>query len=275
MHSTNEPGRIRGRQAGQAAVETAIIVPMMVFIILGIIQLGMVHNARLMTEYAVYRAVRSGIVNNGDCALMRRAALAGLLPTLAPLPNRGAESYTLPLAVGLYNAYSDELRKRESFYSSVGLPLMRVEVVNPKKSELDGLFSTYGAHLDQLELDYDDVRDDRIVEANLLSVRLTYFYELRIPFANWQLHSFYMGREFLDQLKGHQFESQRVGGKSATQYLLDRGAARDSDHGKIAKLARSSKGRYLIPLVATWSMRMQSNLLNNSRYGPGSCAVDN
>jgi hypothetical protein len=30
----------------------------------------------------------------------------------------------------------------------------------------------------------------------------------------------------------------------------------------------------VIPLISTYSMRMQSNLLNNGTYGPGKCAVD-
>ncbi|MCE9673058.1 pilus assembly protein [Myxococcus stipitatus] len=278
MHSTNEPGGIWDRQAGQAAVETAIIVPMMVFIVLGIIQLGMVHHARLMTEYAVYRAVRSGIVNHGDCTLMERSALAGLLPTLAPLSGSdgmGSRIDKLDQAMRFHSRYTTRLlTTRNNFYSAGPLPLLRVEVVNPRRSDLDELFGTYGAHMEEREIDYDDTRDERVVEANLLSVRLTYFYELRIPFANWQLHSFYMGREYLDQLKGYPFANQRVQGGSATQYLLDRGAERDQDHARIARVARGSPGKYVIPLVATWSMRMQSNLLNNDQHGPGRCAVD-
>ncbi|NTX06391.1 pilus assembly protein [Myxococcus sp. CA051A] len=278
MRSIDRPGVASG-QSGQAAVETALIAPMMVFMVLGIIQLGMVHNARLMTEYGAYRAVRAGIVNHGDCKLMEKAALASLLPTLPPLDGKEGRVDTVKYAVGVHKAYSRKLLATsvmKMFYTDVGLPLFRVDVVNPKKGELDELFGTYGSHLDAREIDYDDVRDDRVIEANLLSVRLTYFYELRIPFANWQLHSFYLGRDYLDQLKGFQFESQRVGGRNATQYLQDRGRNLSPDHGKIVSLARlgGNKSKYVMPLVATWSMRMQSNYLNNDQHGPGRCAVD-
>jgi len=277
MHSKDRPGA-KDRQSGQAAVETALVAPMMVFIILAIIQLGMMHNARLMTEYGAYRAVRSGIVNHGDCAIMRHAVLATLLPTLAPLPGdpEGATSHTLTKAVSLHNRYTDYLARRSFFYEDVGLELFRVEVLNPRSRDLAGLFSTYGSHMDGLEIDYDDIRDERVIEANLLTIRLTYFYELRIPFANWQVHSFYMGREFLEQLRGLQFEQQRVQGQSATRFLVEKGRSRDEDHRRVADLAQMSggKSRYVIPLVATWSMRMQSNLFNNGRRGPASCAVD-
>ncbi|WP_240360039.1 TadE family protein [Pyxidicoccus caerfyrddinensis] len=252
---------------------------MMVFLVLGIIQLGMVHHARLMTEYGAYRAARAGIVNHGDCGIMERSAMVALLPTVGPLRGVIAGRVdTLDRTIEVNRAYTaavftaQGLPPRDTFYPQGNLPLFRVEVVNPKKSQLSSLFGTYGSHMQGREIDYDDVRDDRVIEANLLSVRLTYFYELRIPFANWQLHSFYMGREYLDGLRGVQFENKRVGGQSATQYLERRGAERGGDFEGVARQAES--GRYVMPLVSTWSMRMQSNLLGNDRYGPGRCATD-
>ena len=54
--------------------------PLFVFIILGLLQLGLMHQAHLMAKYASYKAVRAGSLNRGDKAVMRRAALAVLLP---------------------------------------------------------------------------------------------------------------------------------------------------------------------------------------------------
>ncbi len=278
MHSNVQPMPRRG-QSGQAAVETALVVPMMVFLVLGTLQLGMVHHARLMTEYAAYRSARAGVVNHGDCGLMKKAALVALLPTLGPYGNQAGRVDTLDNAWLVHDAYSDAVLGTvpglppPPFYPNSILPLMRVEVVNPRRGQLANLFSTYGAHMQQREIDWDDIRDATVINANLLSVRVTYFYEMRIPFANWQLHSFYMGREYLNGLRGVQFENKRMGGQSATAYLEAMGAARDADHAQIANVARNGR-RYVIPLVSTWSMRMQSNLLNNSSYGPGRCAVD-
>lgn len=277
MHSNTPPIPRRG-QSGQAAVETALVVPMMVFLVLGILQLGMMHHARLMTEYAAYRAARSGVVNHGDCDLMMKAALVGLLPTLGPIGSVPGRADTLDNAWVVHRNYAPRILSRAPFYPSSLLPLMRVEVVNPRRSQLQSLFRTYGSHMDEREIDYDDIRDDTVINANLLSVRVTYFYELRIPFANWQLHSFYMGREYLNGLRGVQFENKRMGGQSATEYLEAMGAARDADHLQMANAARNAR-RYVIPLVSTWSMRMQSNFFNQVRnadgYGIGPlCAVD-
>ena len=62
-------------------MESAIVIPLMVFLILGIIQLVMVQHARVMTEYAAFNAARAGIVWNADRIIMENAAIISLLPT--------------------------------------------------------------------------------------------------------------------------------------------------------------------------------------------------
>ena len=53
-------------QEGAAASETAITIMTFLMIVLGIIQLAMVLNAKLLVNYAAYSAARAGIVHNGD-----------------------------------------------------------------------------------------------------------------------------------------------------------------------------------------------------------------
>ncbi|RMG18026.1 MAG: pilus assembly protein, partial [Deltaproteobacteria bacterium] len=68
-------------ERGQVIVEQAIILPVMVFLILGIVQLAMIQHARICTEYAAFNAARAGIVYNGDPDMMERAAFLSLMPT--------------------------------------------------------------------------------------------------------------------------------------------------------------------------------------------------
>ncbi|MBN9682282.1 MULTISPECIES: TadE family protein [unclassified Corallococcus] len=264
-------------ESGQAAVESALVVPLMVFLILGTLQLTTLHHARLMTEYAAYRAARTGIVNHGDCETMKSAAYMALVPTLGPprLGGRGRTD-TLLNAMEVHDAYTlGRYAQENQRFPGSSLERVRVEVVNPSAGPYSGLFSSYGSHLGGREIDFDDYRDATIVAANLLSVRVTYFYELRIPFANWQLHTFYMGREVLGQLEGVTFLTQRApGGGSASQYLEAEGARRKQAYFKeLAKLANAHT--YAIPVIATSTMRMQSNLISGDEgRGPVSCAVD-
>src|SRR5687767_15741362 len=69
-------------ESGQAAVETALTMPMVLFVLLGTLQLFMMLQARLMAEYAAYRAVRAGSTHQGDCRAMLQAAIGALLPTI-------------------------------------------------------------------------------------------------------------------------------------------------------------------------------------------------
>jgi hypothetical protein len=62
-------------------IESAIVIPLMTFLILGVLQLAMIQHARIMTEYAAFNAARAGIVWNADPWIMENAAIVSLLPT--------------------------------------------------------------------------------------------------------------------------------------------------------------------------------------------------
>src|SRR5256885_13708138 len=86
--------------SGQAAVESALVLPLMVFFALGVIQLTMVQHAKIMTEYAAYQAVRAGIVWNGNNERMHDAALFALLPTMGKTDGVGPLAQTWVRAQG-------------------------------------------------------------------------------------------------------------------------------------------------------------------------------
>ncbi|HCF59137.1 MAG TPA: pilus assembly protein [Myxococcales bacterium] len=256
-------------ESGQSAVETALTVPMMVFFVLGVIQLGMMHQAQLMTEYAAYRAARAGVVNHADCELMENAAFISLLPTLPPpaIGVGGSRADTLFNAGALYLQYRWIPLNRRFL---TGLERVEVDIVNPTRNQLNGLFNTYGSHLQRKEIDWDDVRDEQVIRANLLTVRVTYNYQMRIPFADRLIHSWFMGINRLQDLKGIQFENQKAFGVMGSQtYLEGVGATRGGVFPQLAALAAT--GTYVIPLTATYSMRMQSNPF---RQGMQSCVVN-
>ncbi len=269
------PSPPRARESGQAAVEAALIVPMVVFLLLGIIQVTMMQQARLLTEYAAYRAVRAGIVNSGSCKLMHDSALIALLPTLGPVNGLPGRTDTIKAAENLRDEYvgrpawlSPPWAPLQSKYFWF-VPVLRVKVLNPKGSELEGLFKTYGVYSASArkshpqEIDFDDVRDRRVIAANLLTVQVTYFYEMRIPFANQFIHGWFLGMQYLDDLRGVQFDNQQApGGMSESRYLQTRGMMRGGDIARIAQLA-AERRIYVVPLVANYTMRMQSNLMQN------------
>ena len=57
--------------------------PLFVFLLLGILQLGLITHARVLAKYAAYRAVRIGAMQHADRQAMEAAAILHLLPVMA------------------------------------------------------------------------------------------------------------------------------------------------------------------------------------------------
>ena len=59
-----------------------VTLPLMVFLMLGTLQLFLMMQARMLAEYSAFWAVRSGSVNHGECARMLDAAVLAVLPAI-------------------------------------------------------------------------------------------------------------------------------------------------------------------------------------------------
>ena len=74
---------LKRAESGQALVKTAITMPIMVFVVLGALQIMLMEHAKIVSEYAAYNAARAGIVHDGNWNVMRNAALIAALPLYA------------------------------------------------------------------------------------------------------------------------------------------------------------------------------------------------
>src|SRR5258708_7424895 len=75
--------------------------PLMLFFILAIMQMGMLMQARNLTQYAVFRATRAGSVNHGHCEPMMHAAVASLIPSFVSFAGGITGSGTLGSKLGV------------------------------------------------------------------------------------------------------------------------------------------------------------------------------
>jgi hypothetical protein len=218
---------LRGEQ-GQAVVEAAILLPLVVFLILMTLQLAMLQQARLMADYAAFAAARTGIVQNGNNGTdnggtdgpMHDAAVFAVLPTF------GRTDSLAQLASTAARFKAEDLALK-----GLGLTQVRVFILNPTADA----FSKWGGHLNGQELDFDDVRPGA-TEATLLSLQVRYLYELRVPFANKVLQGLWL---------------VTIGGS------FDDGTPEGVK--KPALLAAGALGKLYLPVEAFYTMRMQSN----------------
>lgn len=249
-------------QSGQALVETAIVMPLNLFIILGVIQFGLISQARYVAKYAAYRAVRVGAMNHADPKKMTAAAEAALLPVIAmPMPT-GLDVIGPTTGLTEVGTKAAALLARNLLPSAISPKMVEVTVCGPLKNDVNTITERHlnGSVGSDKEVDFDDPRvnyDDmsniisasdegtalgdklRRFEANKLRVQVKFNYRMPIPFANWAISKMYLGMMTPDVLRF---------GKGSPFSL------------PLSQLKRANKmGIYIAPIFESYAMRMQSN----------------
>jgi hypothetical protein len=159
----------RGSERGQAAVETAITMPLALFVVLGTLQLFLMLNGRIIAEYAAFRAARAGSVNVGDCRSMTHAAIAAVLPAVTRTDGAGRVIAGFRLREG--NRYSQFLDGRSGAIVWIQRQLDR-----------------------EIRRDHKDSFDDRYEPESRaeLMVDMVFWFPMKIPFANWIIARSYL-----------------------------------------------------------------------------------
>jgi len=264
----------RARRArGQVVVETAIVMPVFVFLILGLLQLGLMHHARVMAKYAAYKAVRAGSVNRGERDVMEKAALAVLLPVTGRDSTTGA-----PYKTDSTGAYNNAWNNMKNNSQGGGIKFVEVNICNPKRSQIAqaGNFDDARDALGQsaaaapLPADPNDpapppapaIPQPGVGSApNLgwqgfnstkLQIQVTLFYRMYIPFANWMVWRLAVGEETGSPKKMRWLGWKKDPNNPTAQTLKQR----------LMGLANQKK--YVMPIRASYSMRMQSNFSRNA-----------
>lgn len=240
---------MRRTDSGQAVVETAIVMPLFVFILLGMLQLSLMHQARLMTKYAAFKASRAGSIGNAKKSRMEQAALSVLLPFVSRQTEAGGvlavyKSDTGATFKANYTlAYQNQQQGQK-------VPAVEVMVCGPTKTILKT-----GAD----EYSFDDPTtssgsDWEPFDRTRLAIQVTFNYRMIIPFANMMLWHLTFGDDDAQTLW-----LTRTGTK---QLKVPAQIKADLQTKGLKTLA--SAGVYVLPIRASWSMRMQSDLFPNA-----------
>ena len=228
------------RDAGQAMVETAIVLPLFVFMVLGTFQLGLMHQARLLTKYAAYKATRAGSIHSAKPNVIQAAALATLLPIIARTVSGGETFFKTTDASGATNAFNKFWGgpMGPNNHEGTSLPVLTVTICNPTSGNADTGDFDYPSG---------DVTSWKGDDQTKLSVQVLLNYRMVIPFANMVLWHITRGDENSQMLR-----ITRLGTKS-----LKKLASMDNYQ------SAADNHIYLMPIRANWNMRMQSNFLSS------------
>lgn len=236
-------------QSGQAAVEAALTLPLTVFLILGILQLFLMLQARVMAEYAAFRSVRAGSVRHGDCEAMTDAAILALLPTFHSYLGTGLSGSP---AQKLGQAF--ELRKGNAYKPAWDDNQSGSIVWIIRESPLQGT-------VPDEDKNFDDPRTAGDLDTWRLETRLVFWFPLKIPFANWVISRMmlsYWG--YMDYTAQNPLMvTQKANWTASTKNTMTLEGAIKNE-----LLSRTSSQQYVIPIHATASLRMMTPA--QSRY---------
>lgn len=266
-----EQGRASG-ESGQVLVETAITMPLFLFILLGLLQLMLMHQARYLTKYAAYKAARAGALRRANVDAMEKAAMGVLLPMVG----RDSENS------GLYKtnsaaSYAIGWAAQKNLKVLGSTSMVEVTICNPtsgritSKTDFDdpkqvsGLDSSGGGSSATSDGSDDDGSgepaapappksiDWKAFDATKLMVQVTFYYRMFIPFANGVLWWMSYGQENQELLR-----TLRLGEKQTAHTSGLNGKTTTEDVYNLAQ-----QGKYILPIRASYAVRMQSNLSGN------------
>jgi hypothetical protein len=243
-------------------VEAALTLPLVVFLVLGTLQLFLMLQARILAQVAVYRAVRAGSLNHGHCLPMMHSALVTMLPTVARTDD--AAALARAFSPRRHNHYHVRSTSNGAMFNE---PLVEIVRESPDADWAVGLEGGEDLLFDQ------PTDDPAALRARTLEIRMVAWYYMRIPFANWV-----MSRMFLAHFALRRYTStnplmptqRRAAWWGETDETLGRDGWPGGDLG-LRMVEWGERGHYLFPIQVSAAMRMMTPVRSEYFQGGPAC----
>jgi TadE-like protein len=184
---------VRGRQSGMTVVEFALVIPIALLLVFGIVQLGLMYTAKDIVNAGAFAAARAGAFQNAQMDPMTQAFTKAVIPFYQDTTNTNAASR---LSQALSGAQKDTCSNGDG--SSAGGDdggngcFLKIDLLNPTPAAFDDFGITTSASAghtvipnDNLEYRPHSIRGAKsqlsIQDANTLRIRVTYGYEIKVP----------------------------------------------------------------------------------------------
>lgn len=170
--------------SGQAMVEFVIIIPVLLLLIFGAVQIAFIYSAKTTLNYAVFQSARVGAVNNATYSSLRRGLVRGLAPLFTNNSNVGDIKSDISDGIDSGGTRRDAVSEVDTY--------TRIIRINPTAEMLDlsGFGDDFGdgsVGIPNDNLMYRpgwQVGGATIQDANLLKIRVQYCYKLMVPLVN-------------------------------------------------------------------------------------------
>ena len=99
--------RLSGGEAGESIVEFALVLPLLLIVLIGVVQFGLVHHAQNVADTAAQEGARLGAAEDGDATIAEartldvlRSGLGGLGDGFGVTASASEESVTIKASGG-------------------------------------------------------------------------------------------------------------------------------------------------------------------------------
>ena len=179
-------------KGGQAMTEFLVVLPVLILLVFGTIQIGFIYSAKTTLNYATFQAARLAAVNNASYSSLRRGLARGLAPlftsttTLTDLKGDIEEG----VGIGTDGSRRNAISEVDNYVRIIRISPMASHFENSGfgVENDDGIYQIPNDNL-MYRPDDDDVDGASIQDANLLKIRVQYCYKLMVPLVNRMIGS--------------------------------------------------------------------------------------
>jgi hypothetical protein len=269
------------RRRGQAMVEFIYVAPVLLLLILGALQFGLVYHAQISLNYAAFETARAGSLNNARMWAMKLAFARSLAPLYTTAYTNA--SCDGPADVDAIVAHGDDADlddvkcARQRVKDMLAGGFARILLVNPSEESflgdhaavVDGVTYIPNDNLMYRSAAIDSTSSQSIQDANLIKVHVAICYELVVPVVNRIVNAFAAegatGGSFRSSCPVEQDDYAR-GGRFGDTGSTGSSAGLGTGSGSISV----DHYRFAIPIYAQAVMRMQSDPILDS-FCAGQC----
>ncbi len=244
--------------AGQAMIEFIIVIPVLILLVFGAIQVGLIYSAKTTLNYATFQSARLGAVNNATYSSLRRGLIRGMAPLYTSNSSLNTISNDIDAGINSGNTKRDAQTEIDSY--------TKIIRINPTAKQFQSASgfgfgvqnsdSIYEIPNDNLMYRPTTKKDDAsIQDANLLKIRVQYCYKLMVPLVNRIIGSL----SELNNLRTNQRIYETINDPKfadANRYYVNENAGTMSSYQSLCGDRASSNEGFIISADAI--VRMQS-----------------
>ncbi len=177
---------IRGSY-GQAMVEFIIVIPVLILLVFGTVQIGLIYSAKTTLNYATFQAARLGAVNNATYSSLRRGLIRGMAPLYTSNASLDTVRTDIDAGINSLGTKRDAQTEMDTYTK-----IIRLSPTTKQFQDASGFGfgvknanSFYEIPNDNLMYRPTKLKDGAsIQDANLLKIRVQYCYKLMVPLVN-------------------------------------------------------------------------------------------